>query len=211
VSAPHAAEVARRIDALEKDLVFEGGPRISTVRNYNFAILPYPPEAEFTLRRHVHEVCDRLRGAGWTVGIVSLQALLMQRVRGLDPAVQSSIVRKEKMTAGMADRGRGLRQLKEQLVRELEGPTGIAADVIAAIQRTLDEGDAPTDRTVIFLSRAGALYPFMRTSALLKSLDKNTRNAPVILLYPGTVDGENGLRFMGILPPDRDYRPRIYR
>ena len=34
---------------------------------------------------------------------------------------------------------------------------------------------------------------------------------PVILLYPGRIIDETGLSFMGVLPPDRDYRPRIYR
>jgi hypothetical protein len=34
---------------------------------------------------------------------------------------------------------------------------------------------------------------------------------PVVLLYPGKVVGETGLSFMGVLPADRDYRPRIYR
>jgi hypothetical protein len=32
-----------------------------------------------------------------------------------------------------------------------------------------------------------------------------------VLLYPGKVVGETGLSFMGVLAPDRDYRPRIYR
>ncbi len=208
----HASPLANAMEDLRKDLVFEGGPRISTVRNYNFAILPYPPEAEFQLRKYLYDLAeDHLRPAGWTVGIVSLQALLMKRVRAMDPAVAASIIRKEKTNAGKADPWRGLRQLKEQLIKELEGPNGIASDVIAEIHRTLDAGDAPVDRTVIFLSRAGALYPFLRTSALLKELDQQTRNVPVILLYPGTLEGDTGLRFMGVLPPDRDYRPRIYR
>jgi hypothetical protein len=63
---------------------------------------------------------------------------------------------------------------------------------------------------VAFIGRAGALYPFLRTSALLRHLDGRTRNVPVVLLYPGERQGATGLRFMGILNPDNDYRPRIY-
>jgi len=55
------------------------------------------------------------------------------------------------------------------------------------------------------------VYPFSRTSALLKHVDGHTKNVPVVLLYPGKVVGETGLSFMGVLAPDRDYRPRIYR
>ena len=47
--------------------------------------------------------------------------------------------------------------------------------------------------------------------ALLKHVADRTYNIPVVLLYPGKV-GEDGtgLSFMGKLPADRDYRPRIY-
>ena len=70
---------------------------------------------------------------------------------------------------------------------------------------------AADHRTVIFLARAGALHPFFRTSALLKHVAGHTHNVPVVLLYPGKLVGETGLSFMGVLPADRDYRPRIYR
>jgi hypothetical protein len=65
------------------------------------------------------------------------------------------------------------------------------------------------ERAVVFLGRAGALYPFMRLSALLKHLDGHTHNVPVVLLYPGRRTAD-GLSFMDQMPPDRDYRPRIY-
>jgi len=45
---------------------------------------------------------------------------------------------------------------------------------------------------------------------LLKHIDGKTRNIPVVLLYPGKRVDKSGLSFMCELPPDRDYRPRIY-
>lgn len=36
----HPTELKLSIEALEKDLLRDDGPQISTVRNYNFAILP---------------------------------------------------------------------------------------------------------------------------------------------------------------------------
>ena len=65
-------------------------------------------------------------------------------------------------------------------------------------------------RTLVLLGRAGALYPFFRSSALLKHIDGKTRNIPVVLLYPGERRDTTALSFMGELIPDRDYRPRIY-
>ena len=47
-------------------------------------------------------------------------------------------------------------------------------------------------------------------SALLKHIDGHTNNIPVVLLYPGLRLGMTALSFMGELPADTDYRPRIY-
>lgn len=207
--APTYLELA--IDALRKDLQRDDGPQISTVRNYNFAILPYRPHDEFKLRRKVDELCGELRDAGWAVGEIKLHALLMRRIRAMGDDVVASIIRREKANAGKQDPWRGLHHVKERIVSAVEGPDGLAADVVREIAAILDANPEVEGRTAIFLSRAGALYPFFRTSALLKHVAGQTRNVPVILLYPGTSEGDAGLSFMGILPADRDYRPRIYR
>jgi bacteriophage exclusion system BrxB-like protein len=206
----HPSELERAIDALRKDLLREDGPQISTVRNYNFAILPYDPEHEFALRRAIHELSETLRDAGWTTGTIPLHTLLLNRLRAQNDLVEAMVTR-EKRLAEARDPWRGLRMLKERIVTLLEGPEGLAQDVNREIQRILDERTDRPERTVIFIGRAGALYPFFRTSALLKHVAGHTRNVPVVLLYPGKVVGETGLSFMGLLPADRDYRPRIYR
>jgi hypothetical protein len=92
----------------------------------------------------------------------------------------------------------------------VEGPEGIAADCSRVIQEYVDKHPDQVDRTLALIGRAGALYPFFRTSGLLRHLDGRTGNVPVVLLYPGERNGPTGLSFMGILPADNDYRPRIY-
>jgi hypothetical protein len=206
----HPGELDRSIGALEKDLLRPDGPQISTVRNYNFAILPYAPDHEFKLRREVNRLCAELREAGWATGIIPLHKLLLDRLRAEGPEFIEAMIQREKRLAGASDPWRGLNSLKERVVSLIEGPDGLAADVIRDVKRILDE-NPDSDRTVIFLGRAGALYPFFRTSSLLKHVAGHTRNVPVVLLYPGKVDDEGGLSFMGILAADRDYRPRIYR
>jgi hypothetical protein len=206
----HPGELDRCIDALRKDLLRQDGPQISTVRNYNFAILPYAPDHEFKLRREINRLCADLREAGWATGIVPLHALLLNRLRAEGPEFIEAMIQREKRLAGASDPWRGLNSLKERVVSLLEGPDGLAADVIREVNRILDE-NPESDRIVIFLGRAGALYPFFRTSSLLKHVAGHTRNVPVVLLYPGSVTEDGGLSFMGILPADRDYRPRIYR
>lgn len=206
----HPSDLERALHALRSDLLVGDGPQISIVKNYNFAILPYAPDREFWLRKQIHGLCSDLRDAGWTTGTVALHGLLLARLRQEGDDYIGSLIRREKRAWRPHDPWCGLNLLKEKIVNVIEGPDGIAADVVRAIQAILEE-NAAAERTVIFLGRAGALYPFLRTSALLKHIAGQARNVPIVLLYPGKVVSESGLSFMGLLPADRDYRPRIYR
>ena len=195
--------------ALRKDLIHEGGPQISTMRNYRFAILPYLPQDEYKLRAHVQTLVGDLTASGWVVLTLSLQKLLLERVRKLGDDVLERMIAMERRTVGISPE-RGLNYLRDKLSTEIEGPDGIAADVSRAICEFADANPDKADRALTIIGRAGALYPFFRTSALLKHLDGRTRNVPVVLLYPGERRGNTGLSFMGIINPDSDYRPRIY-
>ncbi len=66
---------------LRKDLIHKDGPRISTMRNYRFAIVQYDLREEFTLRREVQKLSSELIGNGWAVLSINLQKLLLDRVR----------------------------------------------------------------------------------------------------------------------------------
>lgn len=66
----HPTPLNLALDALRSDLLRSDGPQISTVRNYNFAILPYEPESEFALRAAIDRLCQDLRDAGWTTGSI---------------------------------------------------------------------------------------------------------------------------------------------
>ena len=90
---------------------------------------------------------------------------------------------------------------------------GIADDCARKIREFAAANPDKAERTLALIGRAGSLYPFFRSSALLKHLDGKTNHVPVVLLYPGTrrTDVSSGaLSFMGLVAPDADYRPRIY-
>lgn len=197
------------MSALRDDLVHEDGPRISTMRNYRFAIVPYDPKDEFALRAEVQKLSNDLVAHGWVVLSISLQKLLLDRVRGLGAEQIQWIVDSERDFAEV-DVGRGLNYVKDELAPLIEGPTGLAADCAAIIQKHIAAFPDKADRTLALIGRAGALYPFFRSSALLRHLDGRTGNLPVVLLYPGDRRGPTGLSFMGVHNPDNDYRPRIY-
>ena len=108
-----------------------------------------------------------------------------------------------------------------KLLAEAEESVGLDATVETIFQilseyQPLDDlvarrvpEDAEPQRDVVFIVRAGALFPMYRTSALLEQL-KGKLHVPAVLFYPGLLDGAAGLRFMGVLDAEHNYRPKIY-
>jgi hypothetical protein len=205
-----------RLQELKKDLLHPDGPRVSRMGNYPFAIFQYDPVEEFEMRQHISGLISELRRNGWSVRHISLMKLLLDRLKNdADPNAVTNIVATEKrMFERHRDRDipeaiqRILEYLNEKVQIDLEGPDGLARNVIETIQAQCES--EPAERTLILISRAGALYPFYRTSGLLKYLDGNTFSAFVILLYPGQRIGKSRLKFMGQTAPESDYRPTIY-
>lgn len=205
----HQTPMQQAVAALRRDLIRDDAPHISTMRNYRFAIVPYNPKEEFRLRLEIRKLSDELKNYGWMVLTINLQQLLLDRVRAQGQEFVDRLIQREKRTAKKSVQ-RGLQDLQSQLAPLIEGPDGIAADCSRIITDYADQHPDKVDRTLAIIGRAGALYPFFRSSALLRHLDGRTKNVPVVLLYPGERRGDKGLSFMGLLDPDSDYRPRIY-
>lgn len=197
------------VAALRQDLLDDAGPQISTMRNYRFAILPYRPQDEFKLRRLMRRLTDDLHAQGWGVLPISLQQILLARIRATGDENVAALIAREKRLYEK-DPDRALDHLRDKIAPHVEGPNGIAADVARLIADFAEARPDRVDRTLVLIGRGGALYPFFRSSALLKHIDGKTRNVPVVLLYPGERKDTTALSFMGELDADRDYRPRIY-
>jgi hypothetical protein len=195
--------------ALRQDLIHEDGPRISTMRSYRFAIVQYLPHEEYTARGEVQQLSAELTAYGWVVFTVNLQKLLLDRIRSQEDNWAERVIEMERRVA-KSDPERGLGYLAPKLANLIEGPDGIAADCSRVICDYAERHPDKVDRMLAIIGRAGALYPWFRSSALLRHLDGNTCNVPVVVLYPGEWRGGNSLSFMGMLNPDNDYRPRIY-
>jgi hypothetical protein len=210
--APRLGSLDQAVAALRDDLLAESGPRIGTVRRHQFAILPYSPADEFKLRMHMRRLTDQLLASGWGVLPISLQTLFIERIEATGADSVTALVAREKRLYDK-DPARALTYLRDRIAPHIEGPNGIAAEVVRLIEKFAAEHPDRADQTLILIGRAGALYPFFRSSALLKHIDGKTKNIPVVLLYPGTWERQGdatALSFMGELEPDRDYRPRIY-
>lgn len=198
-----------KVEELKRDLLNPNGLQISTMNNYSFAILQYGPAEEFLMRELINELVNEMRQYGWRVKNVDLFDLMIKRLKSEnDEETIKELIDGEKRLFKRKGITRSLKYLEQTMVADLEESEGIASDVIKEIELLV--GDSDPSQTLIFISRAGALYPFYRTSGLLRYLDGKTSNVPVILLYPGSRLGVTSLSFMDKHQPDSDYRPRIY-
>ena len=170
-------------------------PRISTYHDMPYAIFHYPPEEEFSVRVELSMLRTRLEQSGKRVTVISLAECLQEALTA------------EGYTADK--------------IAEVEISVGLDS-VIETVHELLSEyhpldelviSRMPSDpdplRDIVFIVRAGALFPAYRTSALLEQLHARV-TIPCILFYPGTLEGTVGLSFMGVCDPDHNYRPRIF-
>jgi len=199
-----------RLAQLRKDLLDPAGPAISTNRSYPFAIFHYSPTEEFEARAEVGSLAQELQVKGWRVRTVDLFAVLADYLAEQEGGqlVQAWIDEEKLQYRSYGnDWSKALDSLSNALGGVFESIQGYPGRVLAQIQEAA-AGSDPL-RTVVFLSRVGALYPFYRTSSLLRFIDTGVK-VPTVVLYPGQRDDNQYLSFMGMMNADRDYRPRIY-
>ncbi len=170
-------------------------PKISAYHNMPYAIFLYPPDDEFALRGEVAMLRTRLEQAGKRLTVISLATCLEMALEreGITP---DDIRMAERMTgtATMVD-------TVHKVLSEYQPLDALVAEQIPV------EADPLVD--IVFITRAGALFPFYRTSSLLEQL-KGKMEIPAVLFYPGEFDGAAGLRFMGVLDAEHNYRPKIF-
>ena len=169
--------------------------RISAYHDMPYALFRYEPEDEFSLRQQVTLLETRLSQKGKRVRRISL-------AQCLDAAMR----------------------LQRTLVEWFDVERELGTDtVVETVHAVLSDGDSPLVelvasqlpedgdplRDLVFILRTGALFPVYRTFSLLEQL-KGRVHVPTVLFYPGDLDGAAGLRFMGVLDAEHNYRPKIF-
>ena len=191
------SSLKERIYQLERDLLATP-MRITVYHDLPFAILRYDPEDEWELRREVKHLATRIGHVGRNAHLISLADLLWEaidRSEGLGAVVE-------------LERARGFSAAQAQLTTYLSDPDwSPLPDMLTARLAPLDPA-----RDVAFLLRASAMAPAIyHLSRLLDEMQGRTQ-VPTILFFPGTLEGANGLRFMGLQSREStgNYRVKIY-
>lgn len=169
-------------------------PKISAYNDMPYAIFRYGPEDEFAVREDILLLATRLEQVGKRVTTISLAESLSAALAAQE--VTTALIESEDP--------RNLDILLETL-NSLLADIEPLDELVAA---HMPPGPDPL-KDVVFITRAGALFPFYRTSSLLEQL-KGKVSVPSILFYPGDLDGAAGLRFMGVLDAEHNYRPKIF-
>lgn len=169
--------------------------KLGAYHDMPYAIFHYPPEAEFELREEVRMLSTRLGNTGKRVTTVSLAECLSAALHS--EGIDASSLRETEKATGTA----AMIDTIHNILADYRPLVDLVAERLPADQDPLQD--------VVLLVRAGALFPVYRTHALLEQLQKRL-NVPAVLFYPGELEGPTGLKFMGVLDPDPNYRPRIF-
>jgi len=168
--------------------------RISAYHDMPYALFRYDPEDEFELRKLVTLLETRLSQKGKRITRISLAECLDAAMRSQRPL--------EEWFA--AEREEGV----ETIVDTVHSVLSEYAPIVDLVAARMPEDSDPM-RDIVFILRTGALFPLYRTFSLLEQLKGRVR-VPTVLFYPGDLDGAAGLRFMGVLDAEHNYRPKIF-
>jgi hypothetical protein len=169
--------------------------RISSYHDMPYAIFRYDPEDELELRAEVSLLATRLEQHGKSAPRRVSLALCLEKAMSLQrPLSDWFDAEREQGTATVVE-------TIHAVISEYEPLVNLVASQIP------DDGDPYRD--LVFILRTGALFPVYRTFSLLEQL-KGRVTVPTILFYPGRLDGAAGLKFMGVLDAEHNYRPKIF-
>lgn len=168
--------------------------KLSAYHDMPYAIFRYDAEVEFEVRRNLTLLETRLSQKGKRIHRISLAECLDEAMRSQRPL--------EEWFA--AEREQGV----DTIVETVHSVLSEYAPLVDLVVARMPEDPDPL-RDIVFVLRTGALFPVYRTFSLLEQL-KGRVHVPTVLFYPGDLDGAAGLRFMGVLDAEHNYRPKIF-
>lgn len=167
---------------------------ISAYHDMPYAIFRYEPSDELAMRREITFLETRLKQKGKRVHRISVAECLQQAIDEEGPLADLIEAEKQQGTAALVE-----------TIHEILANHRPLVDLVA--ERVPQNADPLRD--IIFITRVATLFPMYRTFSLLEQL-KGRLHVPAILFYPGNMDGPAGLRFMGVMDAEHNYRPKIF-
>jgi len=188
-----------RLERLESDLLADP-PRMSAYHDLPFAIFRYDPTAEFEARKQIRLLATRLQNAGKRVDVISVARLLWTAIHETEGI---EAIAEEEQQFGFA-------RAQETVATLLSDDAFMPLP--EAIERRMRGMDPAVD--VVLLVRMAALGPAIYRAAKLLDAMHGRTLVPIIVFYPGTLEGESSLRYMDLSEREQtgayNYRVKIY-
>ena len=151
-----------------------------------FIVYQYDPHDEYAVRGELGQLRTWLGSDERRIGCIAISLADLFWAAIDESGWAEQLIAQESAASGNPS---GLTEVHNAVAEILRLSPSLADRVVGQL------ADA-SDRSAVFLYRAGALYPSYRTSTLLDEL-RSRVDRPVTLLYPGKLVGETGLSFMG--------------
>jgi hypothetical protein len=172
-------------------------PDISSYKEMPLCIFLYDPAAEFGLRQELSLLKTRLEQRGKRIISISLMDCMIEALEnaGVTP---SDLVENETML------GRNGHKTVAQTIHQVLSEYSPLDQLV--LSKVPD--DADPHRDILWLTRAGSLYPCYRTSTLIEHFQAKLE-IPGVLFYPGEIIPPAGLSFMAVHEAEHNYRAKI--
>ena len=172
-------------------------PDISAYKDMPLCIFLYDPAGEFALRQELSLLKTRLEQRGKRVTRISLMDCMMEALAntGISP---EELVENETMLEP-----NGHKAIAQTIHQVLSEYAPLDQLVLSKVPENADP-----HRDILWITRAGALYPCYRTSTLIEHFQSKL-DIPGVLFYPGEIVPPAGLSFMGVHDAEHNYRAKI--
>jgi len=194
------SSLAEELNVLERDLI-SSPMRICAYHDLPFAIFRYDPRDEYELRKRIRLLGISLeQNHKRQVTYISLARILWKAIEETEGI--EAIIKEESQ--------RGFDKVQATVHTLLED------DDFMPIVDVLDEKTKNLDPNIdiVFLVRVAALAPDIYRCAIILDKMHGRTMVPMIMFYPGTIEGQTDLRFMGMKTRAHqgtyNYRVKIY-
>ncbi|MDZ4852642.1 MAG: BREX protein BrxB domain-containing protein [Pirellulaceae bacterium] len=187
-----------RLKEILEPALMKEDPRteISAYRDMPLCIFLYDPRDEFMLRQELALLKTRLEQKGKRITTISLMECMKEALDQCAPI--PDLIESEKLL------GRNGHKTAAQTVHQVLSEYAPLDQ--AVLSKVPQNGDPIRD--IIWITRAGALYPCYRTSTIIEHFQAKL-SIPGVLFYPGEVVPPAGLSFMGVHEAEHNYRAKV--
>jgi len=158
-----------------------------------FFIFPYSPKEENQVQELSQLLFSTLRKNGASILEINLYDLCAELIK--ERGYWDKLISKENALK------------KKQLKDQIQNLTQVDSKIVPAIAHKIQ---SQPDLQILFITGVGLVYPFIRSHNLLNNLQKEAKEFPTVMFFPGEYTFTEGrgqsLDLFGILNEDKYYR-----